>query len=199
MKKFTTVAVVVLGFSTALFACGMNGGQGGCGSAQQQKGTNCQKHNGMQQQKGMGCQKSNGMQQQKGTNCQKATGMNKGEQSKKHKMFAIISKLNLTDEQMAKFRDIRKSKMESQRAFKLEKKAIKAHNKKGMDLSKFMTVEKFDKDGVRAMLTQKLEAKKAKMIKLKTAKINTKVDTMEKIFNLLTPEQRVALIEQFKK
>ena len=180
MKKLTAVAVVVLGLSTAAFACGGQGG--GCGM-KQQKGMDCQKHMGEQKQ-GMGCQKHMGM--QKG-----------GE--KKHKMFAIIKRLNLSDEQMAKLKEIRQSKMQSHRALKLEKRAAKASGMNGMDISKFMTAEKFDKDAFRAILTKKMEEKRAKMQKIKTAKINTKVDTMEKLFNLLTPEQRVALIEQSKK
>ena len=193
MKKLTTVAVVVLGLGTAVFANGMGGehrgmrgGDGECGGMKQ--------HRTMKLHKGMG--EHRGMQGK----------MNKNRHATQNRMFAIINKLNLTDEQKAKIKDIRKSKRANQKAYKLEKKAYKLQRRAAkirkmgvMDLSKFMTVDKFDKEAFRAILTKKAEARKAKIQEMKTARINAKVDNMEKVFNLLTPEQRVELIEKSKR
>ena len=201
MKKLTTVAVVVLGLGTAVFASGMGGehrgmrgGDGECGGMKQHKAMKLQREMG--EQRGMGYQKHRGMQ----------NGMKQNSQATQNRMFYIIKKLNLTDDQKAKMRDIRRSKRADQKAFKLERKAFKLQQRAakirkmdGMDLSKFMTVDKFDKDAFRAMLTKKMDEKRAKMEKMRTARINTKIDSMEKVFNLLTPEQRVELIEQSKR
>jgi len=177
MKKLTTVAVVVLGLGTAVFANGMGsehrgirGGDGEC--------------SGMKQHRAMGHQKQMRMQ---------------------NSIFSVIKKLDLTDEQQTKMRDIHRAKRADQKAFKLERKAFKLQQRAAkirkpqkMDLSKFMTVDKFDKEAFRALLTKKMDKKRAKMQKMRTARINAKVDNMEKVFNLLTPEQRVELIEQSK-
>ncbi|MEA1880355.1 MAG: Spy/CpxP family protein refolding chaperone [Campylobacterota bacterium] len=115
-------------------------------------------------------------------------------------MFKVMKQLDLTSEQkeqMKLFRAERKSHMKATfREMKENKKSMMASMKP--DLSTFMTADSFDKVAFKAQVEKKFEAKRKMMETKKSEMLEKRASGMEKVFNILTPEQRVKWIELSK-
>lgn len=123
----------------------------------------------------------------------------------KNETMKIVKQLDLSSDQKAALKKIR---MEQRSLKKENKQAMRKGMRKNMkqhkgmmqtDLSAFMSADHFDKNAFKAQMEKKFEArrsmmeeKRAKMLEMRTAK-------MEKIFNILTPEQRLKWIELSQK
>ena len=81
---------------------------------------------------------------------------------------------------------------------KKEKKNREA-KKDSRDMSKFMSAEKFDKEAFKKIMQDNDEKRNERMQKRQAKRIEHKADTMEKIFAILTPQQRTKLIELSQK
>jgi len=109
---------------------------------------------------------------EKQNECQKNKKYNRGE------MKEIFQKLDLTTEQQSAMQAHRKSMREQRQA-----KRAQMHGERGMaGMSKFVTVNGFDKEGFIAMATQRSQDR-----------IEMHANMFEKKINILTEEQRVKL------
>jgi len=93
----------------------------------------------------------------------------------------MLRTLNLSDEQKTQLRDIRQSARQANRTKRQEAKGLAS-------LKKFISVDGFDKSG----FTVLAESKSRDMI-------GTRADMLEKVINILTPEQRIELVEKLGK
>ena len=100
----------------------------------------------------------------------------------------MFSQLDLTREQKSQIKDIMREARDEMR----EKRSPK-----GMmpDASEFMSKDSFDK----AAFIKVHKAKMAQMEKQRDAMLEKRAENFEKIFNILTPEQREKFIELSKK
>ncbi|MEA3491324.1 MAG: Spy/CpxP family protein refolding chaperone [Campylobacterota bacterium] len=108
-----------------------------------------------------------------------------------HKLFKQIrSELDLTKEQK---KQIKRLLSEQKDMMKKERKAMK-QKREMPDASKFMTASTFDKEAFKkSMLEQR--SKRVMMKKQKSEeRLNKRAEVLEKIFAILTPEQRTKLI-----
>ncbi len=119
----------------------------------------------------------------------------------KNGMQKIMKQLDLSSEQREQLKTLkesRKNMMQAKRkSCKEDRKAMKGQMKP--DMSKFMTANTFDKDAFKQEMHKKFEAKRAMMETKKTTMMEYRANNMEKMFNILTPEQRIKWIELSKK
>jgi len=128
--------------------------------------------------------------------------------NKGDKLFKVIqNKLDLSEKQeQALDTLIEESMIERKTAsmrdhfkeMKKEKKNREA-KKDSRDMSKFMSAEKFDKEAFKKIMQDNDEKRNERMQKRQAKRIEHKADTMEKIFAILTPQQRTKLIELSQK
>ena len=163
------VTMATLGITAGLFANGMNG-------------------MGMHQGQGM----HNGQGMHQGQGMHKRGGMHK------NRSFAILKQLDLTSEQQSKLKDLRQIKKAQMQAQRQERRANRAKNGMQIDMSAFMSTDKFDKEAYKKALEQKAQKRQASMQERKKTMFDKKADFMEKVFNILTPEQRTKWIELSK-
>ncbi|WP_309496348.1 periplasmic heavy metal sensor [Sulfurovum sp.] len=115
-------------------------------------------------------------------------------------MKNIMKQLDLSSEQREQMQTLRESRKDVMKAKRKECK----ENRKAMqqqmrpDMSKFMTANTFDKDAFKQEMKKKHEARRAKREKRKEAMLDNRADSMEKMFKILTPEQRTKWIELSK-
>ena len=192
MKKGKAIKIMTaaaLGLATAGYA-----GQGmGPGKGQ-----------GMGQGMGPGMQAGAGQCGKRGM--QQGRGMAKGMQ--RHGMRAalmhrVMSRLDLTDEQKKQIRLIR---LEAQKE-RIEAKIARVRQGQGpgmhrgkrgrnaMDLSRFMTPERFDKAAFKKTMQERWAARE----KMHQTRLDRMADLLEKVFNVLTPSQREKLIKLSRK
>ncbi len=88
-------------------------------------------------------------------------------------MHAVMKRLDLSDEQKEAFKELRKDKL----AFKRDFSKMAEH----------VTATSFDKEGLTTYLASTSDDR-----------THSKVDFMEKAYNILTPEQRQIVIDEFK-
>lgn len=120
----------------------------------------------------------------------------------KHKdqMMKVVKQLDLTSDQKSALKTLRKANKAER---KTKMKAMK-ENRKQMresmkpDMSQFMTADSFDKEAFKTQMNQKFEAKRQMMEGKKAAMLEKRATNMEKVFNILTPEQRIKWIELSK-
>lgn len=116
-------------------------------------------------------------------------------------MFKVMKQLDLSSEQreqLQTLKESRKNMMQAKRKSCTENRnAMRAQMKP--DMSKFMTANTFDKDAFKQEMHKKFEAKRAMMENKKTTMMEYRANNMEKMFNILTPEQRIKWIELSKK
>jgi len=116
-------------------------------------------------------------------------------------MFKVMKQLDLTSEQkdqMKVLRNERKDQMQAKmKEMKENRKSMMASMKP--DLSAFMTANNFDKEAFKKQMNDKFEAKRQMRESRKSAMLEKRADGMEKVFNILTPEQRIKWIELSKK
>ena len=119
-------------------------------------------------------------------------GMHKGRGG----MFSYMKQLDLTTEQKVKLMDLRESQKEMRMGMKKDRKASKMGMKP--DMSTFMTVDKFDK----VAFTEQANKKMIEMQKLRVSRsasmLENRANMMEKVFDILTPQQREKLIQLSK-
>lgn len=105
--------------------------------------------------------------------CQKNKKYNRGE------MREVYQKLNLTPEQQSAMQEHRKSMRELRKAKRAQK-----HGERGLQgMSKFVSVNGFDKEAFIAEATQKAQSR-----------IEMRANMFENKINILTEEQRINLI-----
>ena len=118
----------------------------------------------------------------------------------KNSMKKIMKQLDLTSEQKEQMRALKESRKEMMQAKRKScdenRKSMRAQMKP--DLSKFMTANSFNKEAFKQEMQKKFEAKRAMKEKRKVAMMEQRADHMEKMFNILTPEQRIKWIELSK-
>lgn len=133
-----------------------------------------------------------------------ACGAHKGGYYGKHgggmEMMKIIKQLDLTSEQKAQLKEMRKASKEARKAKREEMQAKrKAHQSERRTLvAQYMTAESFDKEGFKAAAKEKAASKQAKMKEMRDKRLENRADKIEKVFNILTPEQRVKWVELAK-
>ena len=93
----------------------------------------------------------------------------------------LLRKLDLSEAQKTQLKEIRKS---MHQARKIQKKELRG----SMNLKKFVSVDGFDKEGFIAAS----ESRSKKMVK-------NRAEMMEKFITVLTPEQRIALVEKLNR
>ena len=108
-----------------------------------------------------------------------------------YKIFKQIrSELDLSDAQKKQIKSIfveQKEMMKKERQAMREKRAMP-------NASKFMTTEKFDKEAFKKVMQEKYKQREQKMQQRGEKRLNQRADTLEKVFAILTPEQRTKLI-----
>lgn len=118
----------------------------------------------------------------------------------KGRMHKIMKQLDLSSEQKEQLQSLREARKEMMQAKRKSCKADKEKRRAQMrpDLSKFMTANSFDKEAFKQEMKKKYEARRAQKEKRKAAMLESRADHMEKMFNILTPEQRIKWIELSK-
>ena len=116
-------------------------------------------------------------------------------------MFKVMKQLDLTSEQKDQMQVLKKERKGHMQAKMKEMKENRKSMMAGMkpDLSTFMTANNFDKEAFKNQMNNKFEAKRQIMESKKSAMLKTRAEGMEKVFNILTPEQRIKWIELSKK
>ena len=119
----------------------------------------------------------------------------------KNGMQQIMKQLDLSAEQNDQLKTLRESRKDMMQAkrkeFKENRKAMRGQMKP--DMSTFMTANSFDKEAFKQEMKKKHDAKRAIRESRKASMLDSRADNMEKMFNILTPEQRIKWIELFKK
>jgi len=120
-----------------------------------------------------------------------------GDHDKGREMFQTIKQLDLTSDQKDALGELKKSfKSERQAKRKEMKENFKSMREgSGIDMSSFMSADKFDKESFKAQMNTKSEQRRAKFQEEMDNMMDKKADGIEKVFNILTPEQRKKWIE----
>ncbi len=145
---------------------------------------------GMQQQGDCGQEQNmgHGQNMSRGQNMDQRQRMNQGHRqgsrNKAHpnrRINRLLRNLDLSDAQKTQLKEIRKSMWQAQKA---QRKELRGST----GLKKFVSVDGFDKDG----FVLASEERTKKMSKVRG-------DMMEKIIAVLTPEQRITLVEKLNR
>ncbi len=114
--------------------------------------------------------------------------------------FKLVRKLDLTSEQKTALKSVKeshRSQMQKKRkTFKKDRKSMRGQMKPDMNL--FMSADSFDKESFKQEMTKKFEARRKVMEIKKVEMLESRASGMEKVFNILTPEQRIKWIELSK-
>ena len=110
----------------------------------------------------------------------------------KTQMMQVIKQLDLTSDQKKAIKEIRKAQKEQRKATRASKKKNRAEMRAAMkpDLATFMTATTFNKTAFKAEMTKKFEQREQMRQQKRVAMLEQRAENMEKIFNILTPEQR---------
>jgi len=115
-------------------------------------------------------------------------------------LYKLVKQLDLTSEQkdeLSKLRDARKVAMQKNKIMYQDKKQELMKSIKP-DISTFMTADSFDKEAFKEEMTKRSKERVNMMKQRIAGMIEKRVEGMEKVFTILTPEQRVKLIELSK-
>jgi Spy/CpxP family protein refolding chaperone len=128
-----------------------------------------------------------------------ATGMEG--QGKRGGFYKLLKQVNLTTEQKTEFKALKKSRKAMREEHKEASKSKRKEMMKNMqpNMADFMSGKTFDKVAFKKEMNKKFEAMNKAMKERKEAMMDSRANDMEKVFNILTPEQRVKLIELSKK
>jgi Spy/CpxP family protein refolding chaperone len=116
-------------------------------------------------------------------------------------MRQMARQLDLTSDQRQKIRDIFN---EERKAKKAERKAHRGERKKrggvfgDLNPETFMSADHFDKKAFTKAVQKQADDRKAERAAKRKSRVEQRAAFMEKIFNILTPEQRVKWIELAK-
>ena len=116
----------------------------------------------------------------------------------------MMSRLDLSDAQRQQIRQILQESRAGMQGPGMGKgrgpgrgmRGMRQH--RGMDLSKFMTKERFDKEAFKKARLEKWAQQDSLRKEQRAERLDRMADRMEKIFRVLTPEQREKLIELSK-
>ena len=115
-------------------------------------------------------------------------------------MFKIVRTLDLTSEQKTELKSFKKSQkaqmQEKRESFKIDRESMMKQMKP--DMSLFMSADNFDKEAFKQEMTKKFEARRKVMETKGAEMLEARASSMEKVFNILTPEQRIKWIELSK-
>ena len=201
MKRNRMIATLVtLGAATVLYA-GQGMGQGNCGNGQGPG-----HGQGMMQQQSMGAGqgmkgRGKGRMLDGKVHCQHKDSMQK-------MMKTIRQELKLNPEQEKKIKGIMgdyREAMKQQRKQRMEARKGQGKGKgmKGrgmeMDASRFMTARSFDKAAFKQTMEQRWQMQEKRRAEQRKVRLEMMADTLEKVFAVLTPEQRRKLIELSQK
>jgi len=112
----------------------------------------------------------------------------------------LVKQLDLTADQKKEFEVLKESrkKMMISKREEHKGKRSKMMQKMRPDMSHFMSADNFDKDAFKKELSTKFEKRDEMRKKRQVAMLEKRADGMQKHFNILTPEQRIKLIELSK-
>ncbi len=116
------------------------------------------------------------------------------------RMMKMVKQLDLNATQKSELKAMREA-AKAERKIKREERKANRKNMQGQmkpDMGQFMTADHFDKEAFKAQMNQNFEAKRAMMEGKKATMLERRADKMEKVFNVLTPEQRIKWIELSK-
>jgi len=117
----------------------------------------------------------------------------------------MARQLDLTKDQRQKIRAIFRAERQGNKA---ERRAHRQQGKQGnrrpglfgqLNPATFMSADNFDKDAFKKAVQEQEQQRKAARETRRTERLDQRADLMEKVFNILTPEQRVKWIELVKK
>jgi len=115
-------------------------------------------------------------------------------------MFKLVRTLDLTSEQKTELKSVKKSQkaqmQEKREAFKIGRESMMKQMKP--DMSLFMSADNFDKEAFKQEMKKKFEARRKVMETKGAEMLENRASSMEKVFNILTPEQRIKWIELSK-
>ena len=115
-------------------------------------------------------------------------------------IFKLVKKLDLTSEQETALKSVKESqraKMQEKRgAFKKDRESMMKQMKPDMNL--FMSADSFDKEAFKQEMTKKFEARRKVMETRGAEMLENRASGVEKVFDILTPEQRIKWIELSK-
>ncbi|HEO98412.1 MAG TPA: periplasmic heavy metal sensor [Epsilonproteobacteria bacterium] len=114
-------------------------------------------------------------------------------------LYTTIEQLDLTEAQkkeLQTFRETQRGEKKASRKALKEKRAMKQNR---TDLSRFMTAEKFDKEAFKAVMKERMQSREKMREERREAMIERRAERMEKLFAILTPEQREKWIQLSQK
>ena len=115
-------------------------------------------------------------------------------------IFKLVNELDLSSEQETELKLIKKSQRaqmrEKMEAFRAEREDMMKQMKPDMDL--FMSSDSFDKVAFKEEMKKKFEERRKVMQTRGAEMLENRASGMEKVFNILTPEQRIKWIELSK-
>jgi len=183
MKKQIIITTLALGLAGALYAGQGNGGQG----------------QGMMASPAMSQGKHHG--KQMGMH-----GKKRGHPSHLQRMLKTFNnELNLTPEQKQQVKAIVTEYRQALKAKRMERKQARKGKGmgqgkgKGMGAAAFMNPERFDKEAFKSTVQKRWEMQEQRRAEWRKMRLDLMADTMEKLYNVLTPEQRSRLIELSQK
>lgn len=127
----------------------------------------------------------------------------KGGNFKHHKgerMMQMIRQLDLSDAQKAQLKQMKEASKAERKSLREQRKAHRQAMQESMrpDMGQFISADKFDKEAFKTQMNQRFEARRSMMEQKRATMLERRADKMEKIFNILTPEQRIKWIELSK-
>lgn len=115
-----------------------------------------------------------------------------------NEIYKTIQQLDLSTAQKEQLQALRETQREER---KMQRKAMKDQRdmkSKRADLSTFMTSDKFDKQAFKSVMKERMEKRDLMREQRRELVIERRAERMEKIFNILTPEQREKWIQLSK-
>lgn len=112
-------------------------------------------------------------------------------------MHKLVKQLDLTADQKKEFEVLKESRKKMMRSKRETHKGNRAKMMQGMnpDMSHFMSADNFDKVAFKKELNTKFEKRDEMRKKRQVAMLEKRAEGMQKVFDILTPEQRIKLIE----
>jgi Spy/CpxP family protein refolding chaperone len=197
MKKRIIVTTLAFGLAGALYA---GQGNGNCGQGMQGG-------EGKEMMAGQPAASAERMGMAQGNRYAKG-----GVQKKKHRpshlqrmLRALNKELDLTPEQRQRVKAIVMEYRQALKAKRMERKQARKGRGKGrgksgkMGAAAFMSPERFDKEAFKSTVRKRWEMRERRRAEWREIRLDLMADTMEKLYNVLTPEQRTRLIELSQK
>jgi protein CpxP len=114
-------------------------------------------------------------------------------------IYQTIQQLDLTEVQKKELQALRETQRAERKASRKALKEKRTGKQQRMDLGKFMSAEKFDKEAFKAAMNERMQQRDEMREKRLEAMIEKRAEKMEKFFSILTPEQREKWIQLSQK